>query len=227
MICTVLPAPAVVGVIVTTGAVTLNVALAVFPAASVIVSVFVATAVTGMTNFVFAFSAPVASVAWLAAAAPITTAWPFTVAVSALVAANPLPVTTNFVPLLPVATVRAIDGTTVIAAWHDRNVFSSVRVNRYVPLNSLVGTTNHVVRVYASAPEFRTVTGPNVVAPMMLTPLNVAVEIAVKPVTVMVTLLPDAAVVGAVIVGAPITVTVVDAVSTGWLPKLPTVNCSV
>lgn len=67
--------------------------------------------------------------------------------------------------------------------------------------------------------------GPN---DAIVSPSNVAVEISVRPVTVMVTLLPDAAVVGATIVGAPSTVTLVDAVSTGVLtPALPIVNCSV
>lgn len=79
--------------------------------------------------------------------------------------------------------------------------------------------------VYAFAPVFGTVVGPN---DAIATPLNVAPEIAVKPETVMVTLLPDAADAGATIDGAPSTVTVVDAVSTGVLtPALPIVNCSV
>jgi len=64
--------------------------------------------------------------------------------------------------------------------------------------------------VYALSPVFRTVVGPNCA---IGTPLNVVVDIAVKPVMVMVTLLPDAAVVGAIMVGALSTVTVVSAIS--------------
>jgi len=58
--------------------------------------------------------------------------------------------------------------------------------------------------------------------------LNAASVIAVKPVTVMSILAPEATVDGASIVGAPSTVTVVDAVSTGVLtPGVPMVNCNV
>lgn len=55
--------------------------------------------------------------------------------------------------------------------------------------------------------------GPNVPAAVVnASSPNTIVEIAVRPVTVIVTLLPDVTEVGAVIAGAPTTVTVVDAV---------------
>ncbi len=112
-------------------------------------------------------------------------------------------------------------------------------VNRYDPANRPVGTMNHVFFVYAFSPAFVTVIPPNwSTAPTCCTTpattnggaleLNVALVISVKPATVMVTLAPDAAAVGAVIVGAPSTVTGTDAVSTGVLtPAVPIVNCSV
>jgi len=84
---------------------------------------------------------------------------------------------------------------------------------------------NHVVVVYALTPAFGTVIGPN---DAIATPLKVALVIAVRPDTVMVTLLPDTAVIGATSDGVPSTVTVVDAVSTGVLtPALPIVTVNV
>lgn len=233
MTCIVLPAPAVDGVIWTTGADTLNAALAVFPIASVIVSVFVASDVTGMVNVVAAAIAPVEVVVVVLR----TTAAPFIFAVSALVAANPVPVTVTVVPLLPVVGETVIDGATEIVVCAVRPVFESVRVRRYVPANNPDGTMNHVSFVYAFAPVLETVIPPNWSTPLTCSTTlattkgllpNVALEMAVNPVTVMETLLPDAAIVGAVIWGAPSTVIVVDAVSIGVLtPAVPIVNCSV
>lgn len=127
--------------------------------------------------------------------------------------------------MLPVVGEIAIDGVTAIAVWQTRFVFESDSVSRYEPANADVGTMNHVVSVYALAPELETVVGPN---DAMATLLKVAPVIWVKPVTVNVTLLPDATVAGATTDGEPSTVTVVDAVSTGvLLPAVPTWNCSV
>jgi len=98
---------------------------------------------------------------------------------------------------------------------------------------------NQVFVEYAFAPEFTTSIGPNwSTVPTCCTfpaitnagafELNVAPVIAVKPFTVMVTFAPDAAVAGAVIVGAPSTVIEVDAVSIGVLtPAEPMVTCNV
>lgn len=87
MICTVLPVCAEVGETVSVGAVRVNVALAAFPDASVIVSVFVAVAVIGIVNC--AANPPVEFVAVVFK----VTAAPLTFAVIALVAAKPLALT--------------------------------------------------------------------------------------------------------------------------------------
>jgi len=120
--------------------------------------------------------------------------------------------------LLPVVGETVIAGPTVIAAWTIRFVFASVMVSRYVPANRLVGITIVAVFVKALVPEAETVVlGPNRVGtlPIKSTPPNVAVEIADRPVIVMVTLAPDAAVAGATIDGVPITVMGASAVSLG------------
>jgi len=92
-----------------------------------------------------------------------------------------------------------------------------------VPANRVVGTMNHVVFVNAPEPDAETVCDPNRELDIRSTPPNVAVEIAVKPLIVMVTLLPDTAVVGATIDGVPRTVIDASAVSVG----LVAVNLSV
>jgi hypothetical protein len=104
---------------------------------------------------------------------------------------------------------------TVIADCTTKPVFESMRMSRYVPANRVVGTMNHVVLVNAPVPEADTVCEPNKELATKSTPPNVAVEIAVKPLTVMVTLLPDTAVVGATIVGVPKTLIAASAVSVG------------
>lgn len=221
------------GVNVIVGVVRVNVAVPTLPTASVMVNVFVASDVTGIVNVVAGWSAPAAVVVVVLK----VTAWPLTFAVIALVAAKPVPVTVTTVPLLPTVGVKVSDGVTVIAVWTVRPVFVSCNVSRYVPENRPVGTTNHVSFVYASAPAFGIVRLPNwfavpitttAPATTRLVALNDASVIAVKPVTVMSIFAPDAAVNGALIVGAPSTVMVVDAVSTGVLtPAVPMVNCSV
>jgi len=108
MTCTVLPAPAVAGTTWTTGDGTANVLLAELPAASVIVSVLFAIAVTGIVNEVVI---PPVAVEVVVPDAKATAA-PLTVAVIVLDAANPVPVTVIVVPLLPVVGVRVIDGVT-------------------------------------------------------------------------------------------------------------------
>lgn len=157
MTCTVLPAAAVDGLTWITGVATVKVALAEFPAASVIVSVFVALAVTGIVKVVAAWIAPVAFVVVVLR----TTAAPLTFAVIALDAANPVPDTVISVPLLPVVGVTAIAGPTVIAFWTDRPVFKSCKVSRYVPAKRPVGTMNQVVFENAFAPVTGTVISPN------------------------------------------------------------------
>jgi hypothetical protein len=109
IIWTVFPTLAVVGVKVIVGTVRLNVAFAAFPDASVIVNVFVAIAVSGIANVVE--SAPVAVVV----VALRVTAMLLTFAVTALSAANPVPVAVIVVPLLPVVGLTSTDGVTVIA----------------------------------------------------------------------------------------------------------------
>lgn len=94
-------------------------------------------------------------------------------------------------------------------------MLASVNVSKYVPAKRPVGRMNHVSFVNAAAPEVDIVTGPNADVPIRSTFLNVAVEIADRPLTDIVTLAPDAAVVGAVNVGAPITVKAASAVSVG------------
>ena len=81
---------------------------------------------------------------------------------------------------------------------------------------------NQVVLLNAFEPEAETVVEPNE-AGNRSTPPNVACEITDNPVTTMLTLLPDAAVVGATIDGVPITVNAASAVSVG----LVAVNLSV
>ena len=88
MICTVLPVLAEVGVKVIAGSVRVNVAFAAFPAASVMVNVFVGVAVSGILNV----AAEIAPAAVVVAALKVT-ATPLTFAVSALNAANPVPET--------------------------------------------------------------------------------------------------------------------------------------
>jgi len=147
IIWTVPPALAVVGVKMTNGIVRVNDAFAEFPAASVIVNVFVAVAVSGIANV--AESAP----AELVVVTLKVTAWPLTFAVTALKAANPFPVTAIVVPLLPEVGDTVMAGPTVIAAWTIRFVFASVTVSRYVPAKRLVGITIVVVLTNAFAPE--------------------------------------------------------------------------
>lgn len=134
--------------------------------------------------------------------------------VSALADANPVPVTVTFVPLIPAVGANLIVGVMVIACWTERPVFPSVRVNRYVPANRPVGTMNQVVVVKAFSPLTGTVVGPKLAVSRFVL-LNVAAVIADKPVAVIVTLLPDTAVVGTVIDGVPNTVTDASAVSVG------------
>lgn len=217
MICTVPPVLADVGVKAIVGSVRANVAFAAFPDASVMVKVFVGVAVNGIANVVE--SPPVALVVDVLKA----TAAPLTFAVTALRAANPVPVTVIVVPLLPVAGVTSIDGPTVIAAWTIRFVFASIIVSKYVPAKRLAGTTNVVVVVNAAAPATPIVVGPNAEVPIRSTPPNVAVEIADSPVTVMVLLEADFTVAGATIVGVPITLIAALAVSLG----LVAVSCNV
>lgn len=88
MICTVPPVLAVVGVKVIAGSVRVNVAFAAFPAASVMVNVFVWVAVSGIVNV--AAEIPPAPVVVVALK---VTATPLTCAVIALDAANPVPET--------------------------------------------------------------------------------------------------------------------------------------
>lgn len=210
MICTVLPVLVVVGVKVITGIVRVNVALATFPAASVMVKLLVGVAVSGIANVAAEIApAPVVVVALK------VTATPLTLAVIALDAAKPVPDTVIVAPLLPVVGVIVIAGPTVIAVWALRPVFESIKVSRYVPANRLVGTRNVVVFVNALAPEAETEVEPNAEVDIRSIPPNDANEIADRPVTVMVTLAPDATVAGAAIVGAPSTVMVASAVSVG------------
>jgi hypothetical protein len=203
----VLPAPADVGFTVSVGTVSVNVALATFPAASVTVTVFVAVAVIGTANVGEIAPAPLVVVALKVIAAPLK------VAVTVLDAAKPVPAIVTVVPLMPNAGVRVIAGCTVMAFWTDRPVFPSVNVSRYVPANNVVGTMNHVVDVNAPVPVLDIVVGPISDDVIRLVLLNVAPVIADNPVTDTVTLLPDTAVVGAVSVGALITVSDASAVS--------------
>lgn len=117
----------------------------------------------------------------------------------------------------------SIDGPTVIAVCELRPVFESIRVSRYVPANRLGGTINDVFFANAVAPELGTVVGPNAEVAIRSMPPNDADEIADSPVTVMVTLLLDFTVAGAVIVGAPSTVMEAVALSVG----LVRLNCNV
>lgn len=139
------------------GVVMVNVALAVFPAASVNTTVFVATAVSGTLNVVA--NAPNASVVQVVAGSVI--AWPLNVAVTLLDAAKPVPATATVVPLAANVGVSVTLGSTVIAACAFRPVFESINVSRYVPAKRPVGTMNHVVVVYALAPSFTMPIGPN------------------------------------------------------------------
>jgi len=82
---------------------------------------------------------------------------------------------------------------------------------------------NQVVLLNAFEPEAETDVEPNAEVASRSTPPNVACEITDNPVTTMLTLLPDTAVVGATIDGVPITVNAASAVSVG----LVAVNLSV
>lgn len=125
MICTVLPVLVVVGVKVITGIVNVNVALATFPEASVMVKLFVGVAVSGILNVAAEIApAPVVVVALK------VTATPLTAAVIALDAAKPVPETVMVWPLLPTVGVRVIDGPTVIVCIALRPVLESIRVSR-------------------------------------------------------------------------------------------------
>lgn len=181
------------------GVVRVNVALAVFPAASVIVTVFVANAVIGTLNV----AAVIPPVEFESVALSVTAA-PLTFAVSALFDANPVAVTVMVAPLTSVVGVIVIDGVTVIACWIDRPVFKSETVSKYVPAKRLVGTMNHVVFVKSlfilMSPNWLDWTTLPVTKAMLL---NVASVILLKPVMLMLTLLPDAAVAGANSVGRP------------------------
>jgi len=218
MICTVLPVLVVLGVKVITGIVRVNVALATFPAASVMVKLLVGVAVSGILNV----AAEIAPVPVVVVALNVT-ATPLTLAVIALDAAKPVPDTVIVAPLLPVVGVMVIDGPTVIVCMALRPVLESIRVSRYVPAKRLGGTMNVVVFVNALAPEAETEVEPNAEVDIRSIPPNDANEICDRPVTVMVTLAPDATVAGAAIVGAPSTVMVASAVSVG----LAAVNRSV
>lgn len=228
-ICMVLPTAASDLSNVIVGNVRVNVALAVFPAESVITSVFVAVAVIGTTNVGVIPPVPVMAVELRVIACPLNVA-----ETVAGVAAKPVPVTAIVVPLMAVVGAIAIVGCTVIAVWTDRPVFASCKVSKYVPAKMPVGTMNHVVFVNAFSPVDGTVYPPNWLTPATVVTvvvpatvatrvvlLNDASVILLNPVTVMVTLLPDTAVVGAVSVGAPSTVIVASAVS------VPTVTRSV
>ncbi len=209
MTCTVLPTLTLAGVKVIVGMTRVNDAVATFPDASVTVNVFVAAAVSGIANV--AESPPVL----LVVDELKVIAAPLTFAVTALSAANPVAVAVMVVPLLPVLGVTSIDGPTVIAVWTIKPVFESVMVSRYVPAKMLGGTMNVVVVVNALAPFAVTVCGPNAEVAIKSIPPNDAVESADRPVMVMLTLLADFAVVGATIVGVPITVRAAVAVSVG------------
>jgi hypothetical protein len=143
--------------------------------------------------------------------------------------------------LLAVIGDRPIEGVTEIACCTLRPVFASFKVSKYVPAKSVVGTMNHVVRVYALEPLLDIAVVPNWFTLEIATgvpygvpevtrdvPPMFADVIPVNPVTDMVTLPPDTAVFGAVKVGVPSTVRVAVAVSTGVLvPVVPIVNDSV
>ena len=125
IICTVVPIAAVFGVSIIVGVVKVNVAIAVFPAASVIVKLFVASAVSGIVNV----AAEIAPEAVVVAALRATT-WPLILAVIALDAANPVADALSVVPFAPEVGVIVIAGVTVIADWTSRPVPKSVTVSR-------------------------------------------------------------------------------------------------
>jgi len=125
IICTVVPIAAVAGVSIIVGVFKVNVAIAVFPAASVIVKLFVASAVSGIVNV----AAEIAPEAVVVAALRATT-WPLILAVIALDAANPVADALSVVPFAPEVGVIVIAGVTVIADWTRRPVPKSVTVSR-------------------------------------------------------------------------------------------------
>lgn len=89
------------------------------------------------------------------------TAAPLKVAVTLLLAANPVPATVIVEPLVAVVGVRVAAGVTEIAAWTLRPVFPSLKVSKYDPAKRPVGIMNHVVSEYALEPLLGTVTEPN------------------------------------------------------------------
>lgn len=94
-------------------------------------------------------------------------------------------------------------------------MFESSRVSRYVPAKRLGGTIKLVVLLNALEPEAETEVGPNAEVAIRSMPPNDAAEMFDRPVTIIVTLVLDFTVDGAVIVGAPSTVIVASAVSVG------------
>lgn len=102
----------------------MNVAVAAFPDASVIDSVFVTTAVTGTVNDAAIPPVELEVVMFRLSATPLT------FAVSVLVGAKPDPTTVIGVPLLAVVGATTMLGVTWIADCTVRPVFESVRVSR-------------------------------------------------------------------------------------------------